>query len=261
MVTKPLNIMLPRYCACCWRPVTEKNKKGRPENYCSQHKPEGNTKRDYMKTRRAIEKALAHESNITAQPKVKLSNTESVDALISALAVNPNSLNITDITSGKTLIDGMLNITSRRYELAFEQLKELGDYIEQPNLSIGSVLLAVHVALGTNKLHQAKTETSVYDTKKESNVWFIQLLFTLARYEAFAVIAKRASVKKTRSDKDLVLRASIKKEVDLAKIRKQKPNQSSIAKKLKISKQRVGKLIQELYPAQKGDRKCDRLAD
>jgi hypothetical protein len=70
------------------------------------------------------------------------------------------------------------------------------------------------VALGTKKLEQAKSDISAYDTKKESNIWFIQLFFTIARYEAFTIITERASVmqkpKTARKDKDLNLRKLVK---------------------------------------------------
>lgn len=257
MVTQPLNITLPRYCPCCWRPVTEKNKKGSPANYCAMHKPEGSTKRNYMRARRTIEKVLADELGLTEILKVKLGDTDKLNKIISTLAADPISLSFADINSGKSLIKELLNITSNHYKIAFEKLKELGDYVEQSNLSVELVLLAMHVAMGTHKEDQARSEISVYDTKKVSKIWFIQLLFTIARYEAFAIINERASVRRPRKDKDLKLRASIKKEVDLAKNSNKKPNQTAIAKKLKISKQRVGKLIKELYPPPKGDRKCD----
>jgi hypothetical protein len=101
--------------------------------------------------------------------------------------------------------------------------------------------------MGTLKEDQARSEISAYDTKKVSNVWYMQVLYTEARYEAFALINKRAAVRKTRKDKDLTLRARIRKEFDLAKSSNKKPNQSEIAKKLSRSKQRVGRVTKEMY--------------
>jgi hypothetical protein len=248
MVTKPLNIVVPRYCACCWRPITEKNKKGRPVNYCAMHKPEGSTKRNYMRARRTIEKVLADELGSTEILKVKLGDTDKLNKIISTLAADPISLSFADINSGKSLIKELLNITSNHYKIAFEKLKELGDYVEQSNLSIELVLLATHVAMGTHKEDQARSEISAYDTKKVSNIWYMQVLYTVARYEAFVLINKRAAIRRTRKDKNLTLRARIKKVVDIAEGNNKKPNQSEIATKLKRSKQRVGKLIKEIYP-------------
>lgn len=247
-VTKDLlKIALPRYCACCWRPVTAKNKKGRPENYCALHKPEGETKRDYMKAQRQIKKALAAELDSIESLKVNSEYTAKLNELVSALIADPKSLSFAEVDSGKGLIKELLSITSMHYENAFKPLQQLGDYTEQANLPIKSVLLAIHFALGTIIRSQAESEISVYETKKTSTVWFVQLLFTIARYEAFTVIAERAQIRRIRSDKNLTLRLSIKKEVDLAINSKNKLNQTSIAKKLNLSKQRVGKLIKELY--------------
>jgi hypothetical protein len=218
------------------------------------HKPEYKTKRQYMTARRAIEKVLADELNITGGIKGRSDYADKLNELVTTIVPNPYSMSFNDINSGKTLIKELLKVTSKDYKNAFKLLEELGGFTEKPSFTIQSAALAIHFVLGTKLQKQVRSEISVYDTKKVSKIWFIQLLFTIARYEAFAIINERASVRRPRKDKDLKLRVSIKKEVDLAKNSNKKPNQTAIAKKLNISKQRVGKFIKELYPVPKGDR-------
>lgn len=255
MRIQPLIIVCPKYCACCWRPITTKNKMGRLETYCAIHKPEGGTKRDYMKSRRAIDKVFIRELNLTKRSKVGWDNKGKVEHLVSAFALDPKTLSVNNIATARTLIKELLSITSSHYNRTFERIKELGEYIEQRNLTINLILLATHVALGSKKEAQARAEVDVYDTKKESSVWFTQLLFTVARFESFAIIEERALIRQTRNDKDFKLREAIRKAIYLATNSNKKPNQTAIAKDLNVSKQRIGKVIKEMYPAQKGYRK------
>jgi N-dimethylarginine dimethylaminohydrolase len=60
-------------------------------------------------------------------------------------------LSFADINSAKSLIKELLTTTSNHYKIAFEQIKELGEFMEKSNLSIELVLLASQAKISANK--------------------------------------------------------------------------------------------------------------
>ena len=276
MQQKIVTTLAPKFCKCCWRPVTQKNKRGHFEQYCHYHKTSGEAKTYYMQSRRSIAKVYAREykheelqkndsknKGLSNQPKVAQDITDKLNHLISAYTTAPATLSIKDVSSAKILIDELIKITQAQYPFTHKRLKVLTNLLEQsePDITIKKVLIATHFALGSKDQSVVFDEIKAYDIKKESEVWFKHLLITIARWEAFAIIEIKAKEKTTRSDKDFKLRQTIQKEINKAKSANIKPNQAAIARTLNISKQRVGKLIKEMHQAQKGDRKCDRLTN
>ena len=276
MQQKIVTTLAPKFCKCCWRPVTQKNKRGHFEKYCHYHKPSGETKSCYMKARRSIEKVYSREykyeelqsnesknKRFSKQLKEAKDITDKLNHLISAYTTDPTTLSIKEVSSAKSLINELLKVTKAHYPLTHEHLKVITNLLEQsaPAITTKTVLIATHFALGSKNQSVVLDEIKAYDVKMESEVWFNHLLITIARFEAFAIIEIKEKEKTTRSDKDLKLRQTIQNEINKAKIANIKPNQTAIAKTLNISKQRVGKLIKEMHQAQKGDRKCDRLTN
>jgi len=253
-----IKIIKPNYCRCCWRPVTVKNKRGRLKSYCNLHTPDGDSKKEYMRARRMINKWASQHRNVSDNDKTSVKHGFDIDELVSALAADPKTLGVKKIKGAKALIQELLRTTFAYYPHSFKRLESVATHINLLNLTIHKIILLTHLALGTDKTEQLESEAGAYDIKKESEIWFTQLLFTIARFETLATIATQTSVRRVRRDKDQQLRSVIEKELNLAKSNNKKPNQTAIAKKLNLSKQRIGRLVKELYGRKKGDRKGDR---
>jgi hypothetical protein len=255
---KLIKIIKPNYCRCCWRPITEKNKRGGLERYCALHKPSGRSKSEYMRSRRKLNKWVSQQEKLFKNGKTSVKHSANIDELVSTLVADPAILNIDKIKEAKALIAELLRTTSASYPHSYEKLKPIAEHVNATNLTFYKVILLTHFKLGTEASQQLEREAGVYDLKKESEIWFTQLLFTIARFETLATIATQTSLRSVRSDKSQELRSVIEKELDLAKSNNKKPNQTTIAKKLELSKQRIGQLVKELHGIKKGDRKGDR---
>jgi hypothetical protein len=135
---------------------------------CKMHKPEYKTKRQYMTARRAIEKVLADELNITGGIKGRSDYADKLNELVTTIVPNPYYMSFNDINSGKTLIKELLEVTSKDYKNAFKLLEELGGFTEKPSFTIQSAALAIHFVLGTKLQKQVRSNICVYDTKNMS---------------------------------------------------------------------------------------------
>ncbi|WP_141729349.1 hypothetical protein [Glaciecola punicea] len=246
-MNESINIIRPTYCLCCWRPITEKAKRGGLETYCRLHKPSGKSKSEYMRARRMLDKWVSQYQDALTKSDMRIKQAANLDELTSTLVADPKQLTLTEIRAAKGLIQELLKTTRLYYPVSFKRLGSLGEHINQLNLSIHKVLLATHFALGTKNITQAESEISAYDTKKESKIWFTQLLFTIARFEALSIITEQSLSRSVRKDKNQKLRSDIEKELKIAKINNKKLNQTAIARNLNLSKQRVGQLVKELY--------------
>lgn len=240
------NIQLPRLCYLCWRPIITKNKLGRFDTYCSSHKPQAESKKEYMRMRRSIERCSRIKTLQPSQTNKYKKRLRTLDDVLLSLVPDPTSLSFSDIKTCKGLINELLRITIESYPLANSILKQLDNFKTQPNMSLTSLILAIHYLLGTRKKVQALAEIQVYDLKKESRVWFLQLLMTVARYECVQILCEKSSVRLQRKDLNVELRQRIRNELERFSTNSQKPNQAEIARKLNISKQRVGQIIKEL---------------
>jgi hypothetical protein len=200
-----------------------------------------------MRIRRILDKWLAQHRSVLNKGEQRIKHAADFGQLTSTLAADPKHLTLNEIKGAKGLIEELLKMTHLYYPSSFKHIEPLGAHINQLNLSIHKVLLATHFVLGTKNVIQAEGEVSAYDIKKESKIWFTQLLFTIARFEALSTITEQASSRSVRRDKNQGLRSVIEQELETAKSNNIKPNQTAIAKKLTLSKQRVGQLIKELY--------------
>ncbi|WP_146216786.1 hypothetical protein [Glaciecola sp. KUL10] len=167
--------------------------------------------------------------------------------LLAELVTDPKSIEFRDINDAGSLLEVLLEVTEQYYPMTFSCLRELKQSTSQKRISVRKLLLATHFVMGSKRVEDLNREISVYDLKKTSKVWFTQLLSTVARHECMRVIEEQCANRKPRKDKKGELRIEIQKELDLAKTHNKKANQAAIARKLKLSKQRVNKLVEELY--------------
>lgn len=221
------------------------NKRGKLNRFCKLHQPIGETKGEYMRMRRIRDKFLLDyraKNNRTNKPFEAMIE---LDLYLLGETVDPADISVAEITNGLGLINQVLEISSQHYPNAFKLLHQLEKLAEQPRLTINQVLFSIHFLLGTADSAQATNEIKAYELRKDSRVWFTQVLFTLARFEAITILTKSGSNRKTRKDKNTKLREVIQREISRAEANGKKPNQTAIAKKLNRTKQRVGQIIKE----------------
>lgn len=185
-------------------------------------------------------RAKSNRANKPFEPMIEL------DLYLLKETVDPADISFADITNGLGLINQVLEISSQHYPNAFKLLHQLEKLAEQPRLTINKVLFAIHLLLGTTDVNQAASEIKAYELRKDSRVWFTQILFTLVKFEAIATLTKYGSNRRTRKDKNTKLRKVIQREISRAEANGEKLNQTAIAKKLKLTKQRIGQIIKEL---------------
>lgn len=210
------------------------------------HNPFGISKSEYMRVRRNIGKLMAETSSVNKPSSHPSVTSADVANLVSQYSTNPQLIQFQQVRGASETIQELLNITQGHFPISFTRLEKLNALKMQSNISVFLVFMATHYLLGTTNEAQTKKELASYDLKKDSQVWFTQLLFTISRYEAFAMIAEKASQRKTRSDKNMILRLGVKKELDILKSQGKKINQAAIARKYNLSKQRIGQIVREL---------------
>lgn len=240
-------------CSLCWRSVLKnKQKSGRSSYFCHYHLPSGNTKKNYIRDRRLISKAVGSDEkfkSVHAKFLNKKVGSSIFYAELYAALSRSNMLEkkiLTEVTNSKLnlsqRITSLLQAISIQLPITYKKVKTV---FKTEYADTSYLLHGIEMALNDGVTPRTKTFSSVVN-RYDSDIWLKTLVHVLHRHELYQEVILNKKLGKPKGyGRNEDIRQAVHQEIDRANSTGEKVVYSHIAKRLKVSATWVGKIASE----------------